>query len=119
MEIEINKEIRDYNESIFFGLTLRQCVFSALALGISVGMYFVLSPFMPTAAWSLICILCAVPFAAIGFIRYNGMYAEEFIVFWLRSLFAPKYIAFVSSEKTGKKRKEKSLENISKNKKRR
>ncbi len=27
MEIEINKEIRNYNESIFFGLTMRQCIF--------------------------------------------------------------------------------------------
>lgn len=27
MEIKLNKEIREYTESIFFGLTMRQCFF--------------------------------------------------------------------------------------------
>ncbi|MFR2767536.1 MAG: PrgI family protein [Thomasclavelia sp.] len=27
MEVKINKEIREYTESIFFGLTMRQCFF--------------------------------------------------------------------------------------------
>ena len=57
MEIEINKEIRNYNESIFFGPTLRQCIFSGMALIFSVLIYFILSPFLPIAIWSLICIL--------------------------------------------------------------
>ena len=32
MEVRINKEIRDYQESMFFGLSLRQCIFSLLAV---------------------------------------------------------------------------------------
>ena len=28
MEVKINKEIREYSESIFFGLNLRQLIFS-------------------------------------------------------------------------------------------
>ena len=40
MEVKINKEIRDYTEAIFFGLSLRQFIFSALACGIAVGLYF-------------------------------------------------------------------------------
>lgn len=35
MEVKINKEIRNYTESVFFGLTLRQFVFSVLAVGIA------------------------------------------------------------------------------------
>lgn len=31
MEVKINKEIRQYKENIFFGLTMRQFVCSALA----------------------------------------------------------------------------------------
>lgn len=31
MEVKINKEIRDYTEGIFLGLSLRQCLFSFLA----------------------------------------------------------------------------------------
>ena len=40
MEVKINKEIRDYTEAIFFGLSLRQFIFSVLACGIAVGLYF-------------------------------------------------------------------------------
>ncbi len=31
MEVKINREIRDYTESLFFGLSLRQFIFSVLA----------------------------------------------------------------------------------------
>lgn len=36
MEIKINREIRDYKENIFFGLSLRQLIFSLLACGMAV-----------------------------------------------------------------------------------
>lgn len=39
MEIKINREIRDYKENIFFGLSLRQLIFSLLACGVAVGIY--------------------------------------------------------------------------------
>ena len=32
MEVKMNKEIRDYQESMFMGLDLRQCVCSVLAV---------------------------------------------------------------------------------------
>lgn len=37
LEVKINKEIRNYTESMFFGLSLRQFVFSVLACGVAVG----------------------------------------------------------------------------------
>ena len=40
MEIRINREIRNYTESMFFGLSLRQMVFSVAAVGIAVLLYF-------------------------------------------------------------------------------
>ena len=39
-DIKITKEIRDYTESIFFGLSLRQTIFSILACAIACGLYF-------------------------------------------------------------------------------
>ena len=65
MEVKINKEIRNYTESMFFGLSLRQFIFSVLACGVAVG--FALVPFvhdknllaMPAALrWA--CIFCSV-----------------------------------------------------------
>ena len=40
MEIKMNKEIRDYAETMFFGLSLRQFLFSALGCLLTVGIFF-------------------------------------------------------------------------------
>ena len=77
MEIKINKEILTYQETIFFGLTMRQFVCSALAVGTAVGLYALLSRFMGRESVSLICILGAAPLAVAGFFQYNGMKLED------------------------------------------
>jgi hypothetical protein len=95
MEVKINKEIRDYTESVYFGLSLRQFIFSILACGMAVVLYFVFRPYFGIETLSWLCILGAAPFAAIGFIKYNGMNAEEFIVAYIRSEFlTPKELTF-------------------------
>jgi hypothetical protein len=95
LEVKINREIRDYTESMFFGLSLRQFIFSALALVIAVGLYFILKPYVGTETVSWMCILGAAPCAALGFITYHGMTAEQFLWAWLRSEFLdPKEIKF-------------------------
>ena len=57
MEVKINKEIREYTEGIFLGLSLRQCLFSFFA-----------------------CVM------AVIFIRFQGMNAEQIVVCAIRSL---------------------------------
>ena len=44
MEVRINKEVRNYQESLFFGLSLRQFLFALLAVAVAVGVYFGLRP---------------------------------------------------------------------------
>jgi hypothetical protein len=85
MEVKINREIRDYTEAVFFGLSLRQCAFAALACLAAVGLYFLLSPYLMLETLSWVCILGAAPFAAIGFITYHGMTAEQFVWAWVKS----------------------------------
>ena len=87
MEVKINKDIRDFSESIFFGLSLRQFIFSILACLVAVVLYFLLKPFFGIETLSWVCILGATPFAILGFVKYNGMNAEEFFVCWFRSKF--------------------------------
>ena len=95
MEVKINREIRNYTESMFFGLSMRQFIFSALAAGIAVALYFLLKPIVGAETVSWVCILGAAPFAAMGFISYHGMTAEQFFWAWLRSeLFEPKELHF-------------------------
>ena len=95
MEIKINREIRDYKENIFFGLSLRQLIFSLLACGMAVGIYLGLRDALGTETVSWLCILGAAPFAAMGFVKYHGMTAEKFFIAWLRSEFlVPKRLTF-------------------------
>ena len=109
MEIEINKEIRNYSESIFFGLNMRQCIFSGLAVAFSILLYFILSPFIPAAAWSLVCLLGSAPIAALGFVKYNGLPAEQFILLFLRYLLAPRHIVFTAEQKIRRKLKDENI----------
>ena len=95
MEIKINREIRDYHESMFMGLTLRQTIFSVLAIASAVGLYFWLQPVLGSEMVSWVCILGAAPFAVLGFVSYHGMPAEKFLWVWFRSeILEPKRYCF-------------------------
>lgn len=95
MEIKINKDIREFNESIFFGLSLRQFIFSLLACVVAVVLYFCLKPFLGTEMLSWVCIAGALPFAILGFIKYNGMTADKFIIAVIKSeILTPKKLTF-------------------------
>ena len=98
MEVKVNKEIRNYTESIYFGLSLRQFIFSILACLMAVGLYFIMNPYLGLETLSWLCILGASPFAALGFITYNGLTAEQFAWAWIKSeLLMPKAIKFESN----------------------
>ena len=97
MEVKINKEIQSYSESMFFGLSMRQCGFSLAAMLVAVGLYFLLKPYVETETVSWMCILGAAPFAAMGFITYHGMTAEQVLWAWFKSeILCPKRLVFKS-----------------------
>lgn len=52
MEIKINKEIKEYTETMFFGLSVRQFIFALLACGAAVGIYFGCRSFLETETLS-------------------------------------------------------------------
>ena len=98
MEIKINKEIRDYQEAVFMGLSLRQFLFSLLACGVAIGIYFGLKDVIGTETVSWLCIIGAFPFAVLGFVKYHGMTAEKAIYAWIKSEFLmPKKLVFHST----------------------
>lgn len=95
MEVKINKDIRDFSESIFFGLSMRQFIFSIFACLVAVLLYFLLRPYFGIETLSWVCILGACPFAVLGFVTYNGMTAEQFISAWFKSeILTPKRLTF-------------------------
>lgn len=104
MEIKINQEIKEYNETMFFGLSVRQFIFVILACVSAVGIYFGCRSFMGTETLSWVCMLGAAPFAALGFIKYNGMTAEKIAKAWIRSeILMPRKLVFQGENKLIKK----------------
>ena len=97
IEVRINKEVRDYQESVFFGLSLRQLIFALLAVLVAVGVYFGLRNIVGTDDVGWICVLAAFPFAMGGFFTYNSMTFERFLLTLIRSeLLCPKKLVFRS-----------------------
>lgn len=97
MEVRINKEVRNYQESLFFGLSLRQLLFALLAVAVAVGVYFGLRPVLGNGEIGWVCILAAFPFALGGFFQYNGMNPEQFLLAFFRSEYlTPKRLVFKS-----------------------
>ena len=97
MEVKMNKEIRDYQESMFMGLDLRQCVCSVLAILTAIGIYFGMREITGQEITGWLCVLGAAPFAACGFFRYHGMTAEQFAWTVIKSeLLYPKRLVFKS-----------------------
>ena len=79
-------------------MNTRQFICSVLAVGVAVGIYFALQPYVGTEEIGWMCILGAAPFAACGFFTYHGMAAEQFIWAWLRSeVLEPRELRFEAS----------------------
>ena len=90
IEIRIPKEIKNYREKLFFGLTLRQCVCAGVALLICVPLYIFGRNFMPQELVSWIVILIAAPLMLAGFFKYNDMFFEQFAVEFFYFYFFPQ-----------------------------
>jgi len=98
LEIRINKEIKDYHESLFFGLSMRQFICSVAAVGAAVGIYFGLRNVLDKETVSWLCIVCAAPLAAAGFFKYNGLNFEQFVVAFIYSEFICSGVRTYKSE---------------------
>lgn len=68
-----------------------------MALGASVGLYFLFDPLVGTESVGWICILGAAPFAVCGFFTYHGMTAEQTLWAWVKSqILMPRRLVFRS-----------------------
>ena len=90
IEIRVPKEIKNYREKFFFGLTVRQCVCAAAALLIGVPLYIFGGKFLPEELISWLVMIIAAPLMLVGFFRYNDMTFEKFAVEWFYHTFAPQ-----------------------------
>ena len=99
MEVKINREIRNYKEAVFWGMTLSQFIFALLACAVAVAVYFLFRNHLGTEVLSWVCMLAASPFVAFGFVRVNDMSLLDFLDVWLEyAVFTPDKLTARSSE---------------------
>ena len=97
MEVKVPREVRKYEESVMLGLSMRQFICAAIAVGIAVLAYFGLRDYLGNEGVSWVCIIVALPIALIGFVTYHEMTLEHFALAWIKSeLLTPKELWFAS-----------------------
>lgn len=97
LEIKINREVRNYKESIFFGLSLRQFICVLISCCFALLAYFSFRNELGLELTSWICIAAALPFILVGFVKYNGMNFEDVIISFVYSkLLVPNKLCFQS-----------------------
>lgn len=94
MQIDINPDASEYKETIYFGMTIRQCICCILAITAAVMLYFLLRPWLGTELLSWACMLGAAPFAAMGFFSYHCMTAEQFLWNCIYTMFLTPRVLF-------------------------
>ncbi|HIS87132.1 MAG TPA: PrgI family protein [Candidatus Caccenecus avistercoris] len=95
MEIKINKEIKNYSEKVYFGLTMRQFIFTIIACVMAIITYFVFNNILNKELISWLCIFSTLPFFFFGFFNYNGLNAEMFLLAFIKCKFLiPKKLKF-------------------------
>ena len=92
MEVKINRDIRNYQESMFFGLSIRQFIFSIFSCMSSLAVYFILRNRLNGELMYWPMMISALPGAFLGFFTYNGLSAEKFIVCYIKTLMTEKRI---------------------------
>ena len=86
IEMEMSKDIRDFEPKIIGPLTTRQLIF--VAVGASIALPVALYIPLPIEYKIMIALLIAAPFVIFGFVKLYGMGADVFIL----KVFYPYYI---------------------------
>ncbi|MCD8154396.1 MAG: PrgI family protein [Clostridiales bacterium] len=81
MQIPVNKDIDDYKDDFFKGMTLRQTTMCVLTLAVGIGCYFLCNSVLglPQTVSLYLVFPVALPFAAAGFLKIDGMPPLEYL----------------------------------------
>ena len=113
MNIEINKDIETYQESVVMGLTAKQLIFSIASVVTGGGLILLLYQYVGLTVAAYIAIPVIAPIALGGFYSYNGMSFYEYMRRKLYFAFGNRAYTYVSTE--GEAEKEADSEKRQKN----
>lgn len=94
MQIKVNMEIRDIEDEVALGLTVRKAVCALLILLCVIPMYMYLVRVLPTDIASIVSVLVGLVIGLIGFKKWHKMTFERAVLYWGYTLLCPKQIVF-------------------------
>ena len=110
MEVKMNKEVTEYRENVFMGLSVRKVVWLVLAGIVAICVYFWAKPRFGENVTSILCMVSAVPCILMGFFRRNGLYFDRYILTVLRFYFViPRFLYFKSENPLYEKYQQKEV----------
>ena len=87
MQIKTNKDVTEYEENVFIGMTMRQTVLGIAGVVIIAGSYFMTYGSMNNNLASWVAIGLGLPCFLFGFAKPHKMKLEKFLAIWFRCNF--------------------------------
>ena len=104
MDVNINKDITKIQESLVYGLPLRESVFGAITIAVGFFTYMHLKQnYEGDKMIALITGAVSAPVAVMGFVKYQGLTAEKLIFELIKSYLLPKIVVLEPENLYGKK----------------
>jgi hypothetical protein len=98
MVIEISRDIEQYKESVVFGLTAKQLMYSLASVSFGGGLVLLLYQYIGLTASAYVAIPVVAPIALGGFYSYNGMSFNEVMKRKIQMIFFNRALTYVSTE---------------------
>ncbi|MBR6228374.1 MAG: PrgI family protein [Eubacterium sp.] len=73
MNIEVNRDLDRFKESVILGLSLKQLIYSAIALSAGAGIVLLVYPYVGLTMAAYITVPVVAPIALTGFYSFHGM----------------------------------------------
>lgn len=93
--IKMSKDIKKQKSKMFWGLTGRQMIFTALAIFIAIVVNCFMDNLNDTVK-AILLITTSIPFLLCGWVQLNGLNFEKFAIIWIRNNFNNKERVFIN-----------------------
>ena len=98
MEIDMNRDLERFKESVFMGLSLRQLLYSILALAAGAVVVLLVYPYVGLTISAYVAVPVVAPIALTGFYSYHGMTFLEKMKLKLHFMRRQPPLTYISTE---------------------
>ena len=98
MEIDMNRDLERFKESVFMGLNVRQLLYSILSLAVGAVVVLLIYPYVGLTVSAYVAVPVVAPIALTGFYSYHGMTFMEKLKLKLQFMKRQPPLTYVSTE---------------------